>query len=189
MFIRVDFPAPFSPSRAWISPRRTANSMPLLATTPGNRLTIPRISTAGAAPLPSRTVIVSISACSLSPLDGRRSQGAEVALIRIGGDDPMPLAQLLGGVERPDAGRTGHREGDVDTLVVLSKGQLLSQRRVLEGVGVGDHDIDVRIDRLRAGLEADDVAHPRRDLSPTNDTKLVALGHQSGQHAAEERPL
>src|SRR5215207_7470508 len=31
--------------------------MPLLATTPGNRLTIPRISTAGAAPLPSRMVM------------------------------------------------------------------------------------------------------------------------------------
>ena len=75
---------------------------------------------------------------------------AELALIRIGGDDPMPLAQLLGGFKRPDAGRAGHREGDVDTLVVLSKGQLLAQRRVLEGVGVGDHDIDVGIDRLRA---------------------------------------
>src|SRR5215212_10989 len=31
--------------------------MPLLATTPGNRLTILRISTAGAAPLPSRMVM------------------------------------------------------------------------------------------------------------------------------------
>src|SRR5215208_1580562 len=71
MFIRVDLPAPFSPSKAWISPRRTANSMPLLATTPGNRLTIPRISTAGAAPLPSRIVMAATSACPLSRLAGR----------------------------------------------------------------------------------------------------------------------
>src|SRR5207302_12225 len=35
------------PSRAWISPRRTSKSMPSLARTPGNRLVIPRIVTAG----------------------------------------------------------------------------------------------------------------------------------------------
>ena len=34
-FIRVVLPAPFSPSRAWISPGRTSRSMPSLATTPG----------------------------------------------------------------------------------------------------------------------------------------------------------
>ena len=93
----------------------------------------------------------------------------------------MPLAQLLGGVERPDAGRPGHREGDVDTLVVLSKGQFLAQRRVAEGVGVSDNNLDVGIDRLRACLEADYIAHDRRNFSPGDDTELIALGHQSGQ--------
>src|SRR5688572_16578629 len=53
--------------------------MPLLATTPGNRLTIPRISTAGAAPLPSRIVMFSMSACPLTRLDGRRWLGGWVA--------------------------------------------------------------------------------------------------------------
>src|SRR6186997_3155417 len=44
MFISVDFPAPFSPSRAWISPRRRSKSTRSLARTPGNRFVIPRSS-------------------------------------------------------------------------------------------------------------------------------------------------
>ena len=44
----VDFPAPFSPSSAWISPGRTSRSIPSLATTPGYRFVMPRISSAGA---------------------------------------------------------------------------------------------------------------------------------------------
>ena len=43
MFIKVDLPAPFSPSSPWISPRATASSMPLLATTPWNRVAAPAI--------------------------------------------------------------------------------------------------------------------------------------------------
>ena|SRR5436190_7605903 len=46
MFISVVLPAPFSPSSAWISPRRTSRSMWSLATTPGKRLVTPRISSA-----------------------------------------------------------------------------------------------------------------------------------------------
>jgi hypothetical protein len=34
IFIRVDLPAPFSPTRAWISPSATSRSMWSLATTP-----------------------------------------------------------------------------------------------------------------------------------------------------------
>ena len=37
----VDFPAPFSPSKACTSPARASKSTPSLATTPGNRLTMP----------------------------------------------------------------------------------------------------------------------------------------------------
>ena len=48
MFIRVVLPAPFSPSSAWISPGRTSRSIASLATTPGYRFVIPRISSAGA---------------------------------------------------------------------------------------------------------------------------------------------
>ena len=44
MFISVDLPAPFSPSSACTSPRRTSNDTSSLATTPGNSLRMPRIS-------------------------------------------------------------------------------------------------------------------------------------------------
>src|SRR6185437_12676798 len=44
MFISVDLPAPFSPSSACTSPRRTSNETSSLATTPGNSLRMPRIS-------------------------------------------------------------------------------------------------------------------------------------------------
>src|SRR5215210_931027 len=48
--MRVDFPAPFSPSSAWISPRFSSNSIALFATSEPKRLVIPRSSRAGAAP-------------------------------------------------------------------------------------------------------------------------------------------
>ncbi|OPZ65175.1 MAG: hypothetical protein BWY85_00750 [Firmicutes bacterium ADurb.Bin506] len=54
MFISVLLPAPFSPRRAWISPRRTHRFAPLLATTPGNRFVTLRISTAFSAVPTSR---------------------------------------------------------------------------------------------------------------------------------------
>src|SRR6185436_15317728 len=47
MFISVVLPAPFSPRSAWISPALTSRLIPLLATTPGKRLVIPRISSRG----------------------------------------------------------------------------------------------------------------------------------------------
>ena len=46
MFMSVDLPAPFSPSSAWTSPARRSKSTSSLATMPGKRLTMPRISTA-----------------------------------------------------------------------------------------------------------------------------------------------
>src|SRR3546814_5255173 len=48
IFTRVDLPAPFSPSRAWISPGATAKSMRSLASTPGKRLLMPLASRRGA---------------------------------------------------------------------------------------------------------------------------------------------
>src|SRR5438445_4973305 len=46
MFISVDLPAPFSPTRAWISPARTVRSTWSLAITPGQAFVIPRRSSA-----------------------------------------------------------------------------------------------------------------------------------------------
>src|SRR5690242_2547990 len=45
----VDLPAPFSPIRVWTSPRRSEKSTPSSATTPGNRMVMPSISTMGLA--------------------------------------------------------------------------------------------------------------------------------------------
>src|SRR5437660_6763052 len=50
MLARVDLPAPFSPSRAWISPSLASKSTESLARTPGNRLVIERMATAGTDP-------------------------------------------------------------------------------------------------------------------------------------------
>src|SRR5947208_16426305 len=49
MFISVDFPAPFSPRRAWTSPRLRSKSTWSFASTPGNRFVMPRSSRTGAA--------------------------------------------------------------------------------------------------------------------------------------------
>src|SRR6478609_4360612 len=46
MFESVDLPAPFSPSSACTSPSATSKWTSSFATTPGNRLVIPRSSTA-----------------------------------------------------------------------------------------------------------------------------------------------
>ena len=49
IFISVDLPAPFSPSRTCTSPLRTSRSTPSSATTPGNVLRMPRMRSAGGA--------------------------------------------------------------------------------------------------------------------------------------------
>src|SRR6266516_1545911 len=57
MFINVDLPAPFSPSRACTSPRRRSKSMPSLATTPGKRFVIPRSSRTRGSSLIARILV------------------------------------------------------------------------------------------------------------------------------------
>src|SRR6185369_13668458 len=57
MFISVDFPAPFSPTRAWISPGFRSKETPSSASTPGKRLVMARISSS-AGPAPSMPVDV-----------------------------------------------------------------------------------------------------------------------------------
>ena len=47
IFMSVLLPAPFSPSRACISPAWTSKSIESLASTPGKRLVMPRISSSG----------------------------------------------------------------------------------------------------------------------------------------------
>src|SRR5882757_2101786 len=82
MFISVDLPAPFSPSSAWISPRRTSRSTSALAMTPGKYLAIPRNSTIGGVPGPPMS-------CGCS------------ALSTFGGGADVLLGQALHALNRP----------------------------------------------------------------------------------------
>src|SRR5215831_754081 len=64
ILIRVDLPAPFSPSTAWMWPARTVRSTPANACTPPYRFETPRASNNG--PLvrggcaPPRTAVISV---------------------------------------------------------------------------------------------------------------------------------
>ena len=69
MFISVLLPAPFSPSSAWTSPARRSKSTWSLATTPGNALTMPRASRAGAA------TGAAVSRCAGVGVIGTRGRG------------------------------------------------------------------------------------------------------------------
>src|SRR3954471_4118700 len=50
IFTRVDLPAPFSPSKAWISPGLIARLIPSLATVIGKRLEMPSRASSGVSP-------------------------------------------------------------------------------------------------------------------------------------------
>ncbi len=57
IFMRVDLPAPFSPTTAWMVPRRTVRLMSSLAITPGKRLPMPCRRTATVS-LPGAVVVL-----------------------------------------------------------------------------------------------------------------------------------
>src|SRR5438094_212584 len=91
MFISVLLPAPFSPSRAWISPDSSSKSTWSFATTPGNALTIPLAATAGVADAWGAAVIG-------PPLARRRG---------LAGHEPEQAHRLRIGVEVLVAGLVG----------------------------------------------------------------------------------
>ena len=71
IFIRVDLPAPFSPTMAWISPVRTDRDTSSSAWTPGKRLLIPDISRTNRASsgfVPASTPVPIVSLKWPSPL-------------------------------------------------------------------------------------------------------------------------
>src|SRR5689334_7881777 len=77
--MRVDLPAPFSPSRAWISPGSAPKSTLDNARTPGNSLLTP--------------VILSMRAClSVLPV-GEFGRGLVLGVVLLDGDD-APLDAL-----------------------------------------------------------------------------------------------
>src|SRR5699024_394792 len=80
-FIRVDLPAPFSPSREWISPGSTTRSMASLATKAPKVFVIPRSS--------SFTVLASVS----GGRDHRAGGQEEAVPARSGSGPPRPADQ------------------------------------------------------------------------------------------------
>src|SRR5947199_3190898 len=96
MFISVDFPAPFSPRSACTSPRRRSKSTWSLATMPGKRLVIPRI---------SRTVEASTAGDSM---EVRRM----CARLQAGRDGDLARDDAL--LERVHLVDEGLRDGGVD---------------------------------------------------------------------------
>src|SRR5215208_3169270 len=98
--MRVDFPAPFSPSSAWISPRLSSNPIALLATSEPKRLVIPRSSRAGAAP-----DIGSLPTGALALLDLGRDVGdlARLDLLHDLVDLLLVLRALRGDLAEADA--------------------------------------------------------------------------------------
>src|SRR4051794_37582259 len=99
MPIRVDFPAPFSPRSARISPRRRSRSITSLASVPpGNRLVIPRSSTRAPSGSPATLLLLGG--------DERHLEGA-------GLDRGLSLVDRLGGGRRQLRGER-RVEGDVE---------------------------------------------------------------------------
>src|ERR671911_577962 len=95
MFISVDLPAPFSPRRAWISPRRSSRSTPSLAVTAPKRLTMPRSSRASsAAPDVEDAVGAGLERVVLPRLD--RVEDRRVDALHRAGQDVLAEEGLVG---------------------------------------------------------------------------------------------
>src|SRR5712672_2312733 len=111
MFMRVVFPAPFSPRRAWISPGLTARSMWSFATTPGYRFVIPRISSAsaGCGSLGASMVMLT------SSNDDRRTatSGSAPEGAARSPESTLRDYEALGAAELAGAARTPHLSGHV----------------------------------------------------------------------------
>src|SRR5436309_4219638 len=124
MFISVDFPAPFSPSSAWTSPRLRSKSTWSLASTPGNRFVMPRSSRTGAASIGGDSMRLETTSGAEAPLgdpvsavvlrDGRRD-------LDLPGDDLLLEHRHLGKDLRPQLAlqlRADLAEGDALVLQV-----------------------------------------------------------------------
>src|SRR5579871_5528843 len=103
IFISVLLPAPFSPTRPWISPGRSAKSTPRSASTPPKAFVIPFSSRMGGRPSDMRVLDQEVI---LHPLHARR---VGLGHDRTVGDDVLrdALAGLLAADHRGDAGNDG----------------------------------------------------------------------------------
>src|SRR5829696_5300323 len=177
-FIRVDLPAPFSPSRQWISPGTTSRSMASFAISDPNRLVIPRrrrpVSASAAGDVPG--------AISVSTLSLRLGLGLDLDLaaddvglqgVQLGLELRRDLAVEV--VERREAGTLVLQRADVRLVAeaaVLGRGDGVLDRDVQALVDAGDDvrtvglgaDAAVGVDPDRAHLAAAGLGGLQRTL-------------------------
>src|SRR5215469_3718805 len=145
MFISVDLPAPFSPSSACTSPRRTSNDTSSLATTPGNSLRMPRISRTSSSL--ALTAVDAIARRREGEIEspsrrGRQSLAAERRWRLERAGDDLRLV-LVHGVDP----RLRHRRADradADAAVLQVQGDVRAAREVT-GLRVTDRGLDTDI--------------------------------------------
>src|SRR5690606_5475085 len=178
IFISVDLPAPFSPTIAWIVPRRTSMSMSWFAMTPGKVLPMPRRRTTTSpdptGAVPAVVVLLTMSPSMVGgPKDAARPHAiawdrarclsrARTRSLRRNGDLAVDdlllvLLELVGDVV--DVAARGRVADAVDRQVVdLRTGLGLAVGDALEEVVDGDVDVlehrgqDAVADRLVGGL-------------------------------------
>src|ERR1700693_2470513 len=116
MLASVDLPAPFSPRSAWTSPSRASKSTESLAKTPGKRLVIERMATAGDAPAVALFMLVRCRRLP-GPLadDGLDEPVHRQDLVarELGAESHLHRARLVG--QRPGE----LIEGDIDQRLLL----------------------------------------------------------------------
>src|SRR4051794_21889395 len=165
----VDLPAPFSPSREWISPGRRVKSTPSSASTPGKEIEMSRISTAfTSSPTASRLLPYSRVAKPAGrrdvapPVD--RGQMTASLLVLAGGQSRGGLVLVEGAVD----GGVGLVDLGTGEHVLDDRGNLVTEERVaLHDVvelalrkggqtivrSIDGDDLDVRAGRETGGLD------------------------------------
>src|SRR5699024_608398 len=206
-FIRVDLPAPFSPSSEWISPGSTTRSMASLATKVPKVFVIPRSSSftafasvgAGRAAGPARFgTWCAVPARGQGPRTGQRGSGALRGGLRL--DDHVAADDLLlEGLQL-----LGELRGDL-VLEVVVRGQahaaVLERAHVRGAVelalgGAGDDVLDAHGHLLHDGGEDDGlrlgvggVGLVAVGVDPDHHAVLALLGggEGAGAHGAGDR--
>src|SRR5438874_5748609 len=95
--MRVDLPAPFSPTMAWTSAGQTSMFTSSLARTPGNDLVMPRSCTAGT--VAACGAVIALPPRPNEPEDGTPGPSSAFVLhraLQLGGNDDLAALDLLG---------------------------------------------------------------------------------------------
>src|SRR6516165_3435284 len=197
---RVVLPAPFSPSRAWISPGSTSNATRSFATTPGKRLVMPRAARAGTAAAPpgpgsgqagpvsglAGSVFIRAGPGVPSPGDAGCPAAivgsSLIALLALCAaddtlDEPVQgvLAQLRGVARGPDRQGLPGRQADRPVLLGQRAGEGIERSVLHLGFPLEDGLLRRGGDRL---AERGDADHPVRDASVV-EAAPPGLAHDS----------